>query len=103
MTRDQPAFIHDTWRIVDCNEAACTLFRCDKDALIDRDMMELIVSPDFRGLARLRMLMLRENRLLPPMKYKYLRCDGSKFWATVTTKILFDGNFETTLTYEYEE
>src|SRR5512136_1427741 len=101
-TKEPPRFIHDTWSIVEANQAACDLFRCDVEALIDLPMVNLIADPDFQGLARLRLSMIREQRLLPPIKYKYHRCDGSLFWATVTTKILFDGNFETVLTYEGE-
>ena len=103
MSPDKAIFIHDTWHIIEVNQAACDLFRCDREALIDLDMMELLYSPDFRGLARLRMTMLRENKILPPIKYQFLRYDGSVFWATVLTNILFDGDFETTLNYEYEE
>src|SRR5512137_1668310 len=103
MSSEKPKFIHDTWRILDCNDAACALFRCEKDALIDLDMMHLVADPDFRGLARLRMVVMRDAKLLPPIKYKFYRFDGTVFWGEIAdTKMLFDGNFETTLAYEGE-
>lgn len=100
---EPPRFIHDTRRIVYVNAEGCKLFRCDLEALVDLDMMQLIVNPDFRGLARLRMQMMREMRAMPSIKYKFLRCDGTKFWASVDTNPAENGLFETTLTYESEE
>lgn len=102
MTR-VPTFTHDTYHIIEVNQAACDLFRCDRDALIDLDIMDLLASADFRGLARLRMTVLREHKMLPPIKYQYLRCDGSVFWASVETRFLDDGDFETTLFYQDEQ
>lgn len=94
-------FVHDTRHIVDVNQAGCDLFHCDKSALVDLDMISLIVSPDFRGLARLRMKLMREMIAMPGIKYKFQRCDGSHFWGTVSTVPLHDGTFETTVVEEF--
>jgi PAS domain S-box-containing protein len=103
MSNDEPKFIHDTRRIIAVNAAGCALFRCEECALIDLDMMELIADEDFRGLARLRMALLREHGHAPPIKHPFRRCGGSIFWASVLSRRLADGTFETTVTYEYEE
>lgn len=100
MVSESARFVHDTRRIVSVNCAGCELFRCHESALIDLDMMSLIVSPDFRGLAKLRMQLMREMITMPGIKYKFQRCDGSHFWGTVTTQPLGDGLFETTVTDE---
>jgi len=97
-----PSFVHDTRHILFVNAAGCALFRCTPEALVDLDMMELLIDDDFRGLARLRMSQLRDNREVKPMRYRYRRCDGSAFWATVNSGSLLDGTFRTTLIYEGE-
>lgn len=81
------------------NQAACALFRCEESALVDLDMMELVVHEDFKGLARLRMRVLRDRKKIKPFKYQYKRCDGSHFWASVVTVHLDGDLFETTLIY----
>src|SRR5512136_1880988 len=96
---NRPKFIHDTRRIVSVNPEGCALFRCDESALVDLDMMELVVHEDFKGLARLRMRVLRERRRIKPYQYLYRRCDGSMFWAAVVTVHLDGDQFETTLIY----
>lgn len=98
----EPAkFIHDTQRILDVNQAGCDLFHCDRSALVDLDMISLIVHEDFRGLARLRMQLMRQLLKMPNIKYKFLRCDGTHFWGTVSTVHLPDGTFETTVVEEF--
>lgn len=101
---DPAIFIHDTKRIISANNAACQMFRSQRIALVDLDMMELIGSDDLRGLARLRMRVLREGRELPlpNIQYPFLRGDGTVFWGSVKTRQLRDGTYETTVTYEYE-
>jgi PAS domain S-box-containing protein len=100
---DPAKFVHDAVHILEVNDAGCCLFHCDRSALIDLDMLQLIASPDFRGLASLRLKLMREMRTLPNIKYKFIRCDGTRFWATVTTTLRADCHFETVLTYECEE
>ena len=99
-----PKFIHDTRRILSVNDAGAALFRCEAVDLIDRDMMELLSDVNYRGLARLRMVMLREQWAAPPARfsYEYLRHDGSTFWARVESEPLGEGLFETVLIYERE-
>ena len=103
LSNHTPTFIHDTYRIVSVNAAGAALFRCDPRALIDSDMMELIAMDDMRGLARLRMTVMREDGSdLPSIHYPFRRCDGTIFWGRLQTRNLDDGLFETVLTYESE-
>ena len=101
---DPPRFVHNTHHILEVNDSACELFRCYRQDLLYLPMMRLIVNPDFRGLAKLRMVVMREHkRAAGPMRYKYRRFDGSRFWASVESKHLGDDNlFETVLVYEGE-
>lgn len=103
MTKELPKFVHDTKRIVSVNAAGCELFRCPESALVDLDMMDLILHEDFKGLAKLRMVMMRTRKRLPPIRYYFLRCDGTAFYGAVTTEHLEDGTFETTVIYEGEK
>lgn len=102
---DPAIFIHDTQRIISVNNAACRLFRSQRVALVDLDMLELIASHDMRGLAKLRMRILREGRELPlpNIQYPFLRGDGTVFWGSLKTRKLRDGTYETTVTYEFEK
>jgi PAS domain S-box-containing protein len=105
MNPQAPAiFIHDTRHIISANSAACVLFRCEEVALVDLDMMELIADPDLRGLARLRMRVIREQDInqLRDIKYPFRRCDGTVFIGSVISRLLDDGNVETTVKYEGE-
>lgn len=95
-------FIHDTHRIIAVDEAGAALFRCDPIALVDRDMLELIANDDMRGLARLRLSVMRERERLPDICYPFMRCDGTVFWAALSTRKTDDGHFETTLVYTDE-
>lgn len=95
-------FVHDTHVIVEVDADGCGLFRCDAIALIDRDMIDLIATNDFRGLARLRMAVLRKNGNVPDVRYPFRRCDGSVFWAALTTRKLECDLFETLVHYESE-
>ena len=76
--------IHDTYVIVDVSEKILLLFRCEREALIDRSVLEIVATDDFRGLVKLRMRMLREIGEVPPVRLPFLRCDGTCFWAMVS-------------------
>jgi PAS domain S-box-containing protein len=104
MSDHLPKFIHDTHRIIDVNPAGCVLFRSEAISLVDSDMMDLIASDDFRGLARLRMSMLRDQGRwpLPDIKLPFRRSNGSVFWASIKTDNLNDGRYETTVFFESE-
>lgn len=104
MIGKEPAvMVHDTQRIIAVNKEACELFRCEPLALIDSDLLDLIASEDMRGLAALRMRVMRERGVpLPNIKYPFFRCDGSIFWGSVFTREIPDG-FETTIIYEFEK
>lgn len=100
--KEQAIITHDTSRITAANQAACALFRCDDDYLIDRRIANGITNDDFKGLAALRLKMMREGGELPPQKLPFMRHDNTKFWAEVKTRPIGDGLFETVLTYLYE-
>lgn len=96
MPRDAARFVHDTRYIIDCNAAACEMFRCSRSQIIGLSVSALIVSEDFRGLAKLRMLQWRELKSpMQPFKYKCWRCDGSIFWVSTMTRQIDGGLFET--------
>ncbi len=99
---DPAKFIHDTRTIIEVNPAGCALFRCEALALIDKDMLELIATEDMKGLARLRMSIMRDGDHwpLPAIKYPFLRGDGTIFWASLKTERIGDGKFETIVTPE---
>ena len=101
---DLPVFVHDTRRIINCNDAACSLFRCDAVDLIDRDMLDLIPDEMGRSLASLRLRAMRDSgKLMRDITYPFRRFDNSVFLARLKTVRLDDGQFETTLIYEDEE
>lgn len=100
-----PAFVcHDTRVIVDADAAACELFRCDRDWLIDRQITDLIDGDEDAGLkplAKLRMQLLRERGELPVWEAPFVRADLTKFWAEIHS--YFDGRtYCTKLTYRHE-
>lgn len=104
MSTENAKLIHDTYRVISVNAVACELFRCDERGMVDQSMLDLIASEDMRGLARLRLGIMRDNQRddLPDIKYPFLRCDGSVFWGSITTRKLSQGVFETTVLYEDE-
>ncbi len=99
MSDNVPRFVHDTNRIIDVNPAACELFRCEPIALIDREMVDLLIDNTYRGLARLRLAQLATHARLPPFLYLFHRCDGSEFWGCVLSNRLDDVRFETRVIY----
>jgi PAS domain S-box-containing protein len=101
---EPPTFVHDTKRILHVNEAACHLFRCEEIGLVDVNMLDLISDETLRGLAALRLSSMRELGKTPnyQIKYPFVRCDGTIFWASLSTRLIGDGCFKTTLIYESE-
>ena len=105
MNHDLPTFQHDTRRIVEVNDAACKLFRCDRIALVDAAMLDL-VHEDMRPLAALRLKFMRDperdpSKPLPDITYSFVRCDRSVFYATLHTIRLECGLFETVVIFKY--
>lgn len=83
------------------NEAACELFGCEPIALVDLDMMELLVRESDKYLAIQRMKQMRVHGEIVPFTYLFRRCDGSRFWATVTSERVGE-HFETQVIYVRE-
>jgi PAS domain S-box-containing protein len=114
-----PALVwHDTLVIIDANPQALDLFRCEHEWLIDRTLIDLVALPDFKGLAAVRLLSIRDGKQLHTQKLPFRRADGSVFWGDVLTtpyedhfdRILTDTQplkkllplFQSTVTYLYE-
>lgn len=96
--REPARFVHDTHFIIDCNDAACELFRFERERMIGLSVSALIVSRDFRGLAKLRMSQWRESKTpIQPFKYKCWRGDKTVFWVSTMTRPIDGGLFETTV------
>ncbi len=70
--------IHYGDRILDCNRAACELFRCSRDELL-RLRPEELVAPEDRELV----LQKVAEGTVGPYEARGLRKDGSTFWAVV--------------------
>lgn len=105
MTAEDAAIVvHDTYIIIDVTPKFCALFRCKREDLIDRQILELLASEEFRWLSGLRMLTLRNKGRLPPARLPFRRFDNTCFWAQVTlTGTRADGTHEITFQYEFEE
>lgn len=99
---EQAIITHDTYRITAVNKAACEMFRCDENDLIDTRTINGIHDKDFKGLVKLRFKVMRESGDLPPQKLPFTRSDNTRFWAEVETHNIGGGLFETTITYLYE-
>jgi hypothetical protein len=103
MSRDDaPKIMHDTRIVIDVNEAGCALFRCEPLALVDLDMLELLVRESDKYLAAQRMMQMRLHGRITPFTYLFRRCDKTKFWAAVTSERAGQ-HFETTVIYIREE
>lgn len=96
-------FIHDTRLIVAVNDCACALFRCEREALIDLDMLDLVRGDEMKQLARLRMETLHEHGALKfTLDYEFIRCDGSAFCAYTETCAMGGGLYWTQVVKKYE-
>lgn len=100
--KQKPIIKHDTFRIISANRLACELFRCEECDLVDQDLIELIADPDMQGLARARLKHIRTTSNLRSQDLPLFRQDGTKFWATVTTKRIDHHHFESELKYKNE-
>lgn len=85
-----PATIwHDTKIVIDADDRACVLFRCQRDWLIGQAVTALIDDTDQVGLAalvRLRMALLAERGELPEWEAPFLRQDQTVFFARIKSK-----------------
>lgn len=86
-----PATIwHDSQTVIDADDRACQLFRCQREWLIGQAVVNLIDDPNHDGLAalvKLRMALLVERGELPEWEAPFVRGDGSTFFARVKSKI----------------
>lgn len=98
-TRTKYWIEHDTIIVLDCSDQALLLFRCVRDWLIGRDMLDLISIPEMRELAKLRLAHIREVGELHAQDLPLRRPDGSMFWVISTTTRLETGRFLSELVY----
>lgn len=100
--KQHPIIKHNTFRIISANPAACELFRCEECDLVDQDLIELIADPDMQGLARARLKHIRTTSNLRSQDLPLFRMNGTKFWATVTTRRIDGHHFESDVIYKFE-
>jgi PAS domain-containing protein len=107
ITTDDPAIIwHDTHIVIDANLAACALFRCDRDWIIDKTILELVfidrAEDGLEKLILLRMKALQEHGYLPEWYIPFIRADRTIFYADVRSTRSTCGCYQTVLRYKYE-
>jgi hypothetical protein len=93
---------HNTYTILDANQAALELFRCDLEDLVDQDVTLGAHGAEWRWLFLLRMKTIREKGELPARTFPFVRQSGSAFYATVKTRKIREGVYETRFIYERE-
>lgn len=102
MCYESAVIIHDTYTIIEANQAACDLFRCKPWQIADQSMLWLISDPDFVGLAKLRLGVIRSAHDLNYVDLPLWRFDGTQFEGRVQTHKISDGQFESIITFLYE-
>ncbi|MGV0974487.1 MAG: PAS domain-containing protein [Azonexus sp.] len=95
--------LHDSMIILDVTDAFCELFQCDHDTPIGLSIFDLVFHPDFQGLGKLRMRLLREHGRVPPVTYLFNRFDGSLFYGDAVTEKVEDGRYQSIIIHKYEE
>lgn len=93
--------LHNTYRIIAANSAACAMFRCDESDLIDLDMIQIVADESMQGLARLRLNVMR-NKELREQELPIYRPDNSIFLAVVKSRRIDDHTFESELRFLYD-
>lgn len=101
MSDERAKVIHNTFRIIAANHAACALFHCSESDLIDLDMIQIVADESMRGLARLRLKAMKVHEL-GSQELPIYRPDNSRFWARVQSQRIDANTFETTLVHLYE-
>jgi PAS domain S-box-containing protein len=95
--------LHDSMTILDVTDAFCELFQCDYETPIGLSIFDLVFHPDFQGLGKLRMRLLRERGRVPPVTYLFNRFDGSLFYGDAVTEKVADGQYQSIITHKSEE
>lgn len=93
--------LHNTYRIIAANRAACAIFHCAEEDLIDLDMIDIIADSSMQGLARLRLDVMRVHQL-GSQDLPIFRPDNSRFYARVLSHRIDEKTFETTIVHLYE-
>lgn len=101
MPDERAVIIHNTFRIIAANCAACAIFHCAEEDLIDLDLVEIVADESMRGLARLRLNTMRVYEL-GSQELPIFRPDNSRFRALVQSQRIDDKTFETTIIHLYE-
>jgi PAS domain S-box-containing protein len=95
-------FEHDSVTILAADEEGCRLLGYAAHDLIGQPLVSFIDNPDFAGLAKLRMSLLRRKGSiaksgLPTIEYPVRRKNGSIFIGKVTTTVIKENRFQTTV------
>lgn len=98
----RPLLVHDTVRVLYANAPACALFGCEALTLTSRNVLDLVISEDFRTLAQVHMRILREHGGAPEIEYPFIRCDLTVFYAKVASEQLDQGRFSMAFTKTFE-
>jgi PAS domain-containing protein len=99
--------VHDGTIIKDANDAFCELFRCERQALIDRAATDIVESGELRELARLRakhlLLVNVDYETIFKQAYSFLRFDGSRFFGVAISQRINETDYRTEVRWEYDE
>lgn len=93
--------LHNTYTVIAASDAACAMFRCHEEDLLDLDLVGIVADEDMRGLARLRLNAMRTHAL-HAQDLPLWRPNGTKFYARVQSYRLDAHTFLSTLTYQHE-
>jgi len=97
--------IHDGHIILECNDAFCELFQCEREALVDMQVELIIHGDDLRALAvwRGKHIMKEPEEKEYKQNYTFFRCDGSTFWGESTSKRIGPDRYETRIKWHYDD
>lgn len=105
MQKDDPTLIHDGHIILECNDAACELFKCEPGALVGVQMAHIVHDVDLRKLAILRgkRIMSQPDDKLHTMEYTFKRCDNTVFWGKSFSRRIAPDRYETKIKWQYDD
>lgn len=96
--------VHDGHIILEVNDAVCDLFHCKREALIGRQMEQIIYSDELQMLAtwRGRHIMAQQDNLEFRQPYDFVRCDGTRFWGEAVSQRIEPGKYRTVIRWDYD-
>jgi PAS domain S-box-containing protein len=96
--------VHDGQVILEVNDAACDLFRCECGALVGRRMEQIIYSDELQTLAvwRGKHIMAQPDEREFRQSYDFVRCDGTRFWGEAISRRIEPGKYRTIIRWDYD-